>query len=169
MSLKNIKSQKGFGIVESMLSAMILLFVLSSGFILLNSVLVSIALDNKKDEISSTLDERVSIYRLTGVFDDKPTKNGIEFKKTVIIEQENESIPEEKSEEKSVNRFKALSVADIKKMAEKADKKAQKAEDNDVNIVYKIVNIAAFDDTMGVADRIKIVEREVVKNESDEV
>ncbi|MDE4945146.1 pilus assembly protein, partial [Francisella tularensis subsp. holarctica] len=52
-----------------MLSALILLFVLSSGFLLLNSVLVNKTLEKKKDEIATILDERVSIYRLTGVFD----------------------------------------------------------------------------------------------------
>lgn len=48
MLLQQIKSQAGFGIVESMLAALILLFVLSSGFLLLNSVLVNITLENKK-------------------------------------------------------------------------------------------------------------------------
>lgn len=169
MSLSNIKSQRGFGIVESMLAALILLFVLSSGFILLNSILVSIALDNKKNEISGVLDDRVSIYRLTDVFDDKPTKDGIQFKKTITIEQENDlQLVEENNKYDTVNRFKALGVADIKKMAEKADKNAAKEKAQEVNITYKIVNIAAFDDTMGVADRIKIVEREVEGKQGDE-
>lgn len=48
MNLRVAKSQAGFGIVESMLAAMILLFVLSSGFLLLNSVLINITLENKK-------------------------------------------------------------------------------------------------------------------------
>jgi uncharacterized membrane protein len=81
MSLQVTKSQAEFGIVESMLASMILLFVLSSGFLLLNSVLINITLENKKDEIASILDERVNIYRLTGVFDDTKTEDGIEFKK----------------------------------------------------------------------------------------
>lgn len=166
MSLQKIKSQAGFGIVESMLAAMILLFALSSGFILLNSVLVNITLENKKDEIATILDERVSIYRLTGIFDDSPTKDGIKFKKTVVLEQTNDAKPEE--QEKSVNRFKASSIADLKKMAEKVDKKAKKEEESDVEITYKVVNIAAFDDQMGVADRVKIIEREVEEYDSEE-
>ncbi|MDE4976163.1 pilus assembly protein, partial [Francisella tularensis subsp. holarctica] len=82
--LLQLKSQSGFGIVEYMLAALILLFVLSSGFLLLNCVLVNITLENKKDEIATILDERVSISRLTGVFDDTKTKDGIEFIKTVV-------------------------------------------------------------------------------------
>jgi len=167
MSLQKIKSQAGFGIVESMIAAMILLFALSSGFILLNSVLVNITLENKKDEIATILDERVARYRLTGVFDDSKTDDGIEFKKTVVLTQSNDVEPEEK--EKAVNRFKALSVSDIKKMAEKADKKAKKADKNDTEITYKVINIAAFDDDMGVADRVKIVEREVKENDDEEL
>lgn len=164
MLLKKVKSQAGFGIVESMLAALILLFVLSSGFLLLNSVLVNITLENKKDEIANILDERVSVYRLTGVFDDTTTKDGIEFIKTVVLEKENDAKPEENSE--AVNRFKSLSVADIKKIAEKADKKAQKAAANDVNVVYKVVNIAAVDNQLGIADRVKIIEREVKQDDN---
>lgn len=167
MSLRKIKLQAGFGIVESMLAAMILLFALSSGFILLNSVLVNITLENKKDEIASILDERVSIYRLTGVFDDSKTEDGIEFKKTIVLEQSNDTEPKEK--EKPVNRFKTLSVAELQKMAKKADKKTRKDVKSDVEITYKLVNIAAFDDLMGVADRVKIIEREVKQNDSEEV
>ena len=166
MLLQKIKSQAGFGIVESMLAALILLFVLSLGFLLLNSVLVNIALENKKDEIATILDERVSVYRLTGVFDDTKTKDGIEFIKTVVLEKQNDAKPEEKPE--AVNRFKAFSVADIRKMVEKADKKAKKAADNNVDIVYKVVNIAAIDDQLGVADRVKVIEREVKQNDSQE-
>ncbi|MDE4953158.1 pilus assembly protein, partial [Francisella tularensis subsp. holarctica] len=84
MLLQQIKSQEGFGIVESMLASLILLFVLSSVFLLLNSVLVNITIENKKDEIATILDERVSIYRLNGVFDDTKTKVGIEFIITVV-------------------------------------------------------------------------------------
>ncbi|APC91013.1 MULTISPECIES: pilus assembly protein [Francisella] len=166
MLLRKIKSQAGFGIVESMLAALILLFVLSSGFLLLNSVLVNIILENKKDEIATILDERVSVYRLTGVFDDTKTKDGIEFIKTVVLEKENDAKPEEKPE--AVNSSKALSVADIRKMAEKADKKAKKAAANNVDIVYKVVNIAAIDDQLGVADRVKIIEREVKHKDGEE-
>jgi uncharacterized membrane protein len=166
MRLQTTKSQQGFGIVESMMAAMILLFVLSSGFIILNSILVSVALDNKKEELSSALDDRVSIYRLTGVFDDSPTKGGIDFKKTITVKQENSVEPVEKDE--PVNRFKPLSVADIKKMAQKADEKEAGDAAKDVKITYKLLNIAAFDDVMEVADRIKIIEREVEVNDSDE-
>ena len=166
MRLQTIKSQQGFGIVESMMAAMILLFVLSSGFIILNSILVTIALDNKKEELSAALDERVSIYRLTGVFDDSSTKDGIEFKKTITIEQENSTEPVE--EDKPVNRFKRLSVADLKKMAQQADKKVASDAAKDVKITYKIINIAAFDDVMEVADMIKVIEREVEVAKSDE-
>ena len=166
MRLQTIKSQQGFGIVESMLAAMILLFVLSSGFIILNSILVSIALDNKKEELSAALDEKVSIYRLTGVFDDSSTNDGIEFKKTITVEQENDAEPIE--EDEPVNRFKRLSVADVKKMAQKADKKAANDAAKDVKITYKVINISAFDDVMEVADRIKIIEREVEMDAGDE-
>ncbi|API87398.1 pilus assembly protein [Francisella uliginis] len=164
MNLQAVKSQAGFGIVESMLAAMILLFVLSSGFLLLNSVLVNITLENKKDEIATILDERVNIYRLTGVFDDSKTKDGIEFKKTVVLEVEKQAKPVE--EKKSVDRFNSYSIADIKKLAEKADKKAQKKAANNVKVIYKLINIAAFDDTMGVADRVKIIQREVKQSDS---
>ncbi|MBK2221898.1 pilus assembly protein [Francisella tularensis] len=164
MLLQQIKSQAGFGIVESMLAALILLFVLSSGFLLLNSVLVNITLENKKDEIATILDERVSIYRLTGVFDDTKTKDGIEFIKTVVLEKQNEAKPEENLE--TVNRFKPLSVADIRKMAEKADKKNQKAAANDVDIIYKVVNIAAIDNQLGVVDCVKIIEQEVKQDDN---
>ncbi|OEZ33180.1 pilus assembly protein [Francisella endosymbiont of Amblyomma maculatum] len=166
MLLQKIKSQVGFGIVESMLAALILLFVLSSDFLLLNSVLVNITLENKKDEIATLLDERVSVYRLTGVFDDTKTKDGIEFIKTVVLEKQNDANPEEKPE--AVNRFKEFSVADIRKMVEKIDKKAKKAADNNVDIIYKVVNIATIDDQLGVADRVKVIEREVKQNDTQE-
>jgi uncharacterized membrane protein len=166
MRLQTTKYQQGFGIVESMLAAMILLFVLSSGFIILNSILVSIALDNRKEELSAALNERVSIYRITGVFDDSSTSSGIEFKKTITVEQENGAEPID--EEKPVNRFKRLSVADMKKMAQRADKKAASDASKDVKITYKVINIAAFDDVMEVADRIKVIERKVEVADSDE-
>lgn len=67
-----------------------------------------------------------------------------------------------------MNRFKSLSVADIKKMAEKADKKAKKDAANNVDIVYRVVNIAAIDNQMQVADRVKIIERDVKVNDSEE-
>lgn len=149
-----------------MIAALILLFVLSSGFILLNSILVSITLENRKDEIATVLDERVSVYRLTGVLDDSKTDDGIEFIKTVVLEKENDTKLQEK--EQLVNRFKSLSVADIKKMAEKADKKAKKDAANNVDIVYRVVNIAAIDNQMQVADRVKIIERDVKVNDSEE-
>ena len=165
MRLQTTKSQQGFGIVESMLAAMILLFVLSSGFIILNAILVSVALDNKKEELSVALDERVSVYRLTGVFDDSSV-GSIGFKKTITVEQENSAEPIE--DDKPVNRTKRLSVADIKKMAQQADKKAANDAAKDVKITYKIINIAAFDDVMEVADRIKVIEREIEVADSDE-
>ncbi|ALB01305.1 pilus assembly protein [Francisella persica ATCC VR-331] len=166
MLLQKIKSQAGFGIIESILAALILLFVLSSGFLLLNSVLVNITLENKKYEIATILDERVSVYRLTGVFDDTKTKDGIEFIKSVVLEKQNDAKPKEKLE--AVNRFKAFSVTDVRKMVEKVDKKSKKAADNNVDIVYKVVNIAAIDDHLGVADRVKVIEREVKQNDSQE-
>ena len=61
-----------------------------------------------------------------------------------------------------------LSVADLKKMAQQADKKAASDAAKDVKITYKIINIAAFDDVMEVADRIKVIEREVEVAKSDE-
>lgn len=57
-----------------------------------------------------------------------------------------------------MNRFKAFSVADIRKMVEKADKTAKKDADNNVGIVYKKNSI---DDQLGGADRVKVIEREV--------
>ncbi|ASG67482.1 hypothetical protein fh0823_00880 [Francisella halioticida] len=165
MNLQMVKSQAGFGIVESMLAAMILLFVLSSGFLLLNSVLVNITLENKKDEIATILDERVNVYRLTGVFDDSKTKYGIEFKKTVVLEEERQEKPINQ-EKKPVDRFNSFSIADIKKIAEKTDKKAQKKASNNVKVIYKLINIAAFDGTMGVADRVKIIQREIKQSEN---
>lgn len=160
MRLQTIKLQKGFGIVESMLAAMILLFVLSSGFIILNNALINIALDNKSEELSSALDDRVSVYRLTGVFDDSPTKGGIKFKKTVVVRQKAEV---ESAKKDAVNRFKPLGAADIKKMAEKKAESTSKS----TKIVYKILNIAAFDDNMKIADRVKVVERIKERNDSD--
>ncbi len=53
-------------------------------------------------------------------------------------------------------------------MVEKADKKSKKATDNNVNIVYKIVNIVTIDDQLSVADRVKVIEREVKQNDSQE-
>lgn len=67
-----------------------------------------------------------------------------------------------------MNRFKSLSVADIKKMAERADKKAKKDAANNVDIIYKVVNIAAIDNQMQVADKVKVIERDVKANDSEE-
>ncbi len=53
-------------------------------------------------------------------------------------------------------------------MAEKADKKAKKDAANNVDIVYRVVNIAAIDNQMQVADRVKIIERDVKVNDSEE-
>ncbi|MDE4955401.1 pilus assembly protein, partial [Francisella tularensis subsp. holarctica] len=65
-----------------------------------------------------------------------------------------------------VNRFKPLSVADIRKMAEKADIKNQKAAANDVDIIYKVVYIAAIDNQLGVADCVKFIEQEVKQDDN---
>lgn len=82
-----------------------------------------------------------------------------------MLEKQNEAKPEENLE--TVNRFKPLSVADIRKMAEKADKKKnQKAAANDVDIIYKVVNIAAIDNQLGVADCVKIIEQEVKQDDN---
>ncbi len=67
-----------------------------------------------------------------------------------------------------MNKLKRLSVADIKTLAKKADKKAAKKEAEDIKITYKIINIAAYDDFMEVADRIKIMKREVEVASGDE-
>lgn len=80
-----------------------------------------------------------------------------------MLEKQNEAKPEENLE--TVNRFKPLSVADIRKMAEKADKKP-KAAANDVDIIYKVVNIAAIDNQLGVADCVKIIEQEVKQDDN---
>ena len=53
-------------------------------------------------------------------------------------------------------------------MAEKADKKAKKDAANNIDIVYRVVNIAAIDNQMQVADRVKIIERDVKVNDSEE-
>jgi hypothetical protein len=82
----------------------------------------------------------------------------------VVLKVEKQAKP--KKEKKSVDRFNSYSIADIKKMAKKADKKQQKEASNNVKIIYKLVNIAAFDDTMGVADRVKIIQREVEQHDS---
>ena len=153
-------NQKGFGIVESMIAAMILLFVLSTGLILLNSVMFSMVLDNKRDEVSSLLDERVNTYRLTGTFD-ATTKDGIEFKKTVIISQVNDAVPTENT----IGTSKHYDLSTRKKMAKIA---AAEAHDSDVNITYKIINIAAIDKDTGAIDRVKIIEREVDSDESQQ-
>ena len=149
-------NQKGFGIVESMMAAMILLFVLSTGLILLNSVMFSMALDNKRNEVSSLLDERVNTYRLTGTFDDT-SKDGIEFKKTVIISQLNDATPIENA----IGTSKYYDLSTRKKMA-----KIAAAESSDVDITYKIINIAAIDKESGAIDRVKIIEREVEPDEN---
>jgi hypothetical protein len=158
MVIRSSINQRGFGIVESMMAAMILLFVLSTGLILLNSVMFSMALDNKLDEVSTFLDERVNIYRLTGTFD-ATTKDGIEFKKTVIISEVNDAIPTENT----IGTSKHYDLSTRKKMEKKA---AAEAEDSDVEITYKIINIAAIDKDSGAIARVKIIEREV---ESDEI
>ncbi|GAB4221784.1 MAG: hypothetical protein Kow0076_0550 [Francisella sp.] len=171
MHLKKNKLQSGFGIVESLIASLILLFVLSSGFILLNSVLVNITLENKKYEIASILDERVNIYRLTGVFDDTKTEDGIRFIKTEVFKEEINADSEEKEDDKKdVDKNKPLSFEDLQKIVQKADeqdKKDKKDTDNNVHIVYKIINIAAIDDQLNIAERVKIVEREVTQDDDE--
>lgn len=44
--------------------------------------------------------------------------------------------------------------------------KKPKAAANDVDIIYKVVNIAAIDNQLGVADRVKIIEREVKQDDN---
>lgn len=47
-----------------------------------------------------------------------------------MLEKQNDAKPEEKP--KAMNKFKAFSVADIRKMVKKADKTAKKDADNNV-------------------------------------
>lgn len=52
------------------------------------------------------------------------------------------------------------------KWLKKQIKKNQKAAANDVDIIYKVVNIAAIDNQLGVADCVKIIEREVKQDDN---
>lgn len=52
------------------------------------------------------------------------------------------------------------------KWLKKQIKKTKKAAANDVDIIYKVVNIAAIDNQLGVADCVKIIEQEVKQDDN---
>ena len=68
MKLK-ISSQSGFSLIESIIASLIILFIISSAFYLLQSVMMRMYVEQNRQEIYTQLSNRANTYRITGVLD----------------------------------------------------------------------------------------------------
>ena len=62
------KKQIGVSLIETVISSCIILFILSSSFLVFNSNMVNSAVSEKKVELANQLDRKINKYLLTGVF-----------------------------------------------------------------------------------------------------
>lgn len=63
-----IKKQQGVSLIETVISACIILFILSSSFLVFSSNIVHSSVSEKKVELANQLDKKINTYLLTGVF-----------------------------------------------------------------------------------------------------
>ena len=65
-----MNNRKGMALIETMIAIFIMLFVSFVSFSTFSSILINSDLIVKKMNLSNKLDERISEYRISGVFDD---------------------------------------------------------------------------------------------------
>ncbi|MEY8702743.1 type II secretion system protein [Francisella philomiragia] len=63
--------QKGVSLVESIISSGLILFVLSSSFLIINSSITTSVITEKKTQLIQQLDKKIADYILTGRFNDQ--------------------------------------------------------------------------------------------------
>jgi len=65
---KLTKKQSGISLIESVVSSCIVLFILTSSFLVFNSSMINTVVSKKRVELANQLDRKVNKYLLTGVF-----------------------------------------------------------------------------------------------------
>lgn len=74
-----LTNQQGISLIETTISSVILLFILSSSFLIISTTIGSSTVVDKKVELSQKLDSKVDRYLVTGEFKSSSTKSN-EFK-----------------------------------------------------------------------------------------
>ncbi|APC97567.1 hypothetical protein [Francisella frigiditurris] len=69
MKLSVINKNRGMALIEALIASLILLFAFSAAIMIVGSILASMSIENKRDQIAGELDKRVNEYRLSGIFD----------------------------------------------------------------------------------------------------
>lgn len=69
--LYKANKQKGASLVESIISSGLILFVLSSSFLIINSSITTSVIAEKKTQLIQQLDKKIADYILTGKFNTK--------------------------------------------------------------------------------------------------
>lgn len=75
--------QKGISLVESIISSGLILFVLSSSFLIINSSITTSVIAEKKTQLIQELDKKIAIYVLTGKFNTEAVSSDYFFQKRV--------------------------------------------------------------------------------------
>ena len=69
MKIKKLtKNQSGISLIETVISSCIILFILSSSFLVFNSNMVNSTVSKKKVELANQLERKINKYLLTGMF-----------------------------------------------------------------------------------------------------
>ncbi|MFC4893140.1 hypothetical protein ACFPDQ_08775 [Pseudofrancisella aestuarii] len=69
MKLLTANKNRGMALIEALIASLILLFAFSAAIMIVGSILASMSIENKRDQIAGELDKRVNEYRLSGIFD----------------------------------------------------------------------------------------------------
>ncbi|AJI53428.1 type II secretion system protein [Francisella philomiragia] len=81
--LYKANKQKGASLVESIISSGLILFVLSSSFLIINSSITTSVIAEKKTQLIQQLDKKIADYILTGKFNTKTIDDDYFFQKKV--------------------------------------------------------------------------------------
>ncbi|MFT5950762.1 MAG: hypothetical protein ACI9BN_001015 [Francisella sp.] len=69
MKIKRLaREQSGVSLIETVISSCIILFILSSSFLVFNSNMINSSVSGKRVELVDQLDRKINKYLLTGVF-----------------------------------------------------------------------------------------------------
>lgn len=68
MKTRLVRKQRGVSLIETVISSCVILFILSSSFLIFNSNIVHSSVSEKKVKLVNQLDKKISDYLLTGVF-----------------------------------------------------------------------------------------------------
>jgi Tfp pilus assembly protein PilV len=74
-----LSNQSGMSLIETTISSGILLFILSSSFLVINTTISTSSVVERKVELSQRLDAKIDRYLVTGRFNAAPVKSN-EFK-----------------------------------------------------------------------------------------